>query len=310
MEPTPETEVGCRSRQDHSLIAIREDIEVSAGLVIGTIDQAAQLTPKQPSGLRESSNQSPKFIYSYTTNGNGLYSIDLSTARQSCIHLPSYVFRYGCCWSELPGGSLLITGGAATEKVDRIDVPKEFAIVQQAPMLNGRQFHAAQYHDGYVYVLGGLYGGTRLALCERHVCAEKRWESLSPLPVACWTVSVVVTEGSLYALGGTGIATELLDQIQVLSLETLTWKLLELRLPAPGNHLACFKVADDSQVYFVLLSSLYSLQPQLLSIIRVKTLPRNIANCFIGPSYYSKGTIYCSSVFGEADSLEIGSLSS
>jgi hypothetical protein len=310
MELTPETEVASRGKQAHSLTAIKEDIVVSAGLAIGPICQAAQLTPKQPSRLRESSNKSPKFIYSYTTNGNELYSTDLSTAKQSCIHLPSYVFRYGCCWSELPRGSLLITGGAATQKVDRIDVLKEFAIVQQALMLHGRQFHAAQYHDGYVYVLGGLYGGTRLTECERHVCAENRWESLSPLPVACWTVSVVVTDGSLYALGGSGSATEHLDQIQVLSLATLTWKLLELRLPAPGNHLACFVSTDDIQVYFVMLSSLYSLQPQLLSISHVKTLPSNIANCYIGPSYYSKGTIYCSSLFGKGDSLEIGSLSS
>jgi hypothetical protein len=53
----------------------------------------------------------PTFIYSYQCNSDQLHRTSIVTGEHSSHRVPSYTFKQGCCWSELPGGSLLITGG-------------------------------------------------------------------------------------------------------------------------------------------------------------------------------------------------------
>jgi hypothetical protein len=64
-----------------------------------------------------------------------------------------------------------------------------------------------------------------LSECERYACAENRWETLPPLPRACYGASGLVVESSLYALGGYDYS--FLDLVQKLSLESLTWELMQ-----------------------------------------------------------------------------------
>jgi hypothetical protein len=115
-------------------------------------------------------------------------------------------------------------------------------------------------------------------------------------------MSGVVVEGSLYALGGTNLPDDSLDLIQKLSLEGLTWEPLHLSLPQTGNYIVCFKLSD-TEVYFLLDKTLYSFQ----TLSPVKTLPEG-AKSYYGPSYYSRGMLYCSSNGGAAIRLEIGRL--
>jgi hypothetical protein len=51
------------------------------------------------------------FFYSCQSGTNQLNRINLLTGLKSCHKVPDYQFRWHCVWSELPGGSLLITGG-------------------------------------------------------------------------------------------------------------------------------------------------------------------------------------------------------
>jgi hypothetical protein len=90
--------------------------------------------------------------------------------------VPDYQFKFYCSWSELPGGSLIITGGGepAVRDVVRLDVGT-FVVSSQPPMHTARFHHAAVYHAQYVYVLAGY----RLSKCEKYVCAESRWEVLA-----------------------------------------------------------------------------------------------------------------------------------
>jgi hypothetical protein len=169
-------------------------------------------------------------------------------------------------------------------------------------MLTARRAHAAVYHAQYLYVLGGYTGSSYLSECERFVCAERRWQALPPLPTACHSMSGVVMEGSLYALGGRNVSGNSLDLIQKLNLEGLTWEPLQLSLPQAGYCIACFKLSD-TEVYFLLDKTLYSLQ----TLSPVKTLPKGTLSGY-GPSYYSRGRLYCSSNGGAAKRLEIGSL--
>jgi hypothetical protein len=243
----------------------------------------------------------PTFIYSYTTLTDKLHRTNLATGKQSSHKVPSYRFKEGCCWSEVPGGSLLITGGQdgwnVAREVARIDVGT-FEVSPQPPMLTPRKCHAAVYHTQHLYVLGG-HNGRNLSECERYVFAENRWEALPPLPRACFFTSGVVVESSLYALGGWD-RVKSLDLVQKLSLESLTWELMQFRLPFAGNCIPCFKL-KDTEVFLVVRKTLCSFTG--LEVRPLKTLTSRIRS-FSGASYFSRGTLYCSS-----GSYEIGSLS-
>jgi hypothetical protein len=248
----------------------------------------------------------PTFIYSYEEYTDQLHRTSLVTGEHSSHRVPSYNFKGGCCWSEVPGGSLLITGGGwiVVREVVRIDTRREFAVSDCPPMLTPRSAHAAVYHTPHLYVLGGVDDNSYLSECERYVSAENRWEALPPLPRACMNSSGVVVENSLYALGGYD-GFSCLDLVQKLSLESLTWELMQFKLPLAGYAIPCFKLRD-TEVYLVVKKTLCSFTPE--EVRPLKTLTINIQS-YRGVSYYHKGTLYCSSYFEGVRSLEIGSLS-
>jgi hypothetical protein len=247
----------------------------------------------------------PTFIYSYDDDTYKLHRTSLITGEQSKHQVPSYRFKYRSCLSEVPGGNLLITGGGrpAVREVVRIDTRREFAVAHCPPMLTPRREHAAVYHSLHLYILGGVDDSRRLSECERYVCEENRWEALPPLPRACSSTSGVVLESSLYALGGyVGSA---IDLVQKLSLESLTWELMQFRLPHTGRLIAYFKLSD-TEVYLVVNKTLCSFTGS--EVRPLKTLTKDIQSWF-GASYYRTDTLYCSYWNGGALRLVIGSLS-
>jgi hypothetical protein len=243
-------------------------------------------------------NTLPTFFYSYRFNTDQLHRTSLVTGQQSKHRVPSSRFKYCCCWSEVPGGSLLITGGGhptEVRKVVRIDTRREFAVSHCPPMLTSRGEHAAVYHSQHLYVLGGWSGNRTSSECERYVCAENRWEALPPLPRACHDTSGVVVESSLYALGGYDGTN--LDLVQKLSLESLTWELMQLRLPQAGRLISCFKLSS-TEVFLVVNKTLCSFTSLQIHPLRTLRTRRNLAEdfyCWYGASYYRCGTLYCSS---------------
>jgi hypothetical protein len=118
-------------------------------------------------------------------------------------------------------------------------------------------------------------------------------------------MSGVVIEKSLYAIGGQDGKGNILDLVQRLSLESLTWDLLELRLPFAGCGIPCFKVTD-TEVYLVVNKTLCAFAG--LKVRPIKTLTIDI-QCVLGASYYHKGILYCFQFQGgAARSYGIGSL--
>jgi hypothetical protein len=168
-------------------------------------------------------------------------------------------------------------------------------------MLTPRAEHAAVYHTPHLNVLGG-WDDRDLRECERYVCAENRWQALPPLPTACVSTSGVV-ESSLYALGGHNGSP--LDLVQKLSLESLTWELMQFRLPLTGHYIPFFKLSD-TEVYLMVKKTLCSFTA--FEVRPLKTLTEDILSSY-GASYYHRGTLYSSSWGGRVLSLEIGSLS-
>jgi hypothetical protein len=218
--------------------------------------------------------------------------------------VPSYRFKIGCCWSDLTGASLLITGGGVVgeREVMRIDTRREFAVAHCAPMLTPRKAHAEVYHTPHLYILGG-WNCRCLSECERYVCAENRWEALPPLPKACSGTSGVVVEISLYALGGYN-GPCLVSFVQKLSLKSLTWELMQFRLPFAGYAIPCFKLRD-TEVYLVVNKTLCSFTA--FEVQPLKTLVDDIKS-ISGTSYYCRSTLYCSNWNGGVRSYEIGNL--
>jgi hypothetical protein len=153
-------------------------------------------------------------------------------------------------------------------------------------MHTARYHHAAVYHSQYVYVLGGYI----LSECERYSCAESGWEVLPALPVEGWLMSGMEVENSVYALGG-NLGEGALDTVQNLSIDSLTWQLIQLKLPQAAYWFPCFK--RETQVYLVIEKTLYSFTP--LEVKAVKTLDQ-VIGCI--SSYYSRGTLYYEHGYG------------
>jgi hypothetical protein len=168
-----------------------------------TTEESEEPHKQHPTKTLQKPQYMPTFFYCCHSNYNELHRVNLLTGEQSCHEMPNYEFKYGCRWSELPGGSLLITGGEhpAVREVVKIDTLRESAVCSLPPMLTARRNHAAVYHSQYLYVLGGE-DDWDLSESERYVCEESRWEVLPPQPLACWGMSAVELENSLYALGG------------------------------------------------------------------------------------------------------------
>jgi hypothetical protein len=93
--------------------------------------------------------------------------------------------------------------------------------------------------------------------------------------------------------------------VQKLSLESLTWEVMQFRLPSAGCGIPSFKLRG-TEVYLVVNKTLCSFTA--FEVRPLKTLTKDITN-MVGSSYYSRGTLYCSSDEGGVLSLEIGSLS-
>jgi hypothetical protein len=183
-----------------------------------------------PKGMTKPAQGNPQFICCYKTGTGQLHRTNLLTGDQSSYQITGCQFKQSCRYSELPGGSLVITGGfggytSAFREVVKIDSFREFAFCSQPPMHTARGSHAALHHSQYLYVLGGMCNFKCLRECERYVCAESRWERLTALPVACKAMSAVVLDNSLYALGGNALRSDL-DTVQKLSLDSLTWELM------------------------------------------------------------------------------------
>jgi hypothetical protein len=114
-----------------------------------------------------------------------------------------------------------------------------------------------------------------------------------------------VVESSLYTLGGSTETGSFFDLVQKLRLESLTWELMQFRLPFAGSNIPCFKLRD-TEVYLVVNKTLCSFSA--FEARPLKTLTEDIHSWF-GTSYYSRGTLYCSDEVRVVRSYEIGCLS-
>jgi hypothetical protein len=96
--------------------------------------------PPQPTKTLPKSHDSttPKFLYCCQNFLNTLHRVNIFTEEQSFHKVPNHWFKDFCRWSELPGGSLLITGGGrypGVREVVKIDTPRSMQSALNLPCI-------------------------------------------------------------------------------------------------------------------------------------------------------------------------------
>lgn len=112
-------------------------------------------------------------------------------------------------------------------------------------MISKRGCFAAIYHEGFVFVMGGLnYTEKILKKCERYSIADNRWDPLADMCEARKNASAcALTTDTIYVFGGSN-QSQSSDTIEQYSIATNTWNILKIKLPSPISFLTSFKISQ------------------------------------------------------------------
>mmetsp|Transcript_11100 Transcript_11100/g.21745 ORF Transcript_11100/g.21745 Transcript_11100/m.21745 type:complete len:268 (+) Transcript_11100:62-865(+) len=255
--------------------------------------------------LTEVQTFKPDFFNTILRGTCTLLRTDLNRGLTSQIQL-TYRFNEGSILVEGEDGLLYVTGGTLRNTylkwLDVINPTADFAVTSKTDMHNTRSIHGAAWYEGFLYVVGGNLTfppqESDRRKCERYSAAEDRWEEFDSLSLGCAYTSVITLQAtaSLYAIGGTFGGFDNSDSIQRLSLDSLRWTVLEVKLPDRGYQLASFKL-DEAGFYFVVEGTLYKYESLTDSIRTVKPLPHPIKS-FCASSYYRNGCLYSADIGG------------
>lgn len=277
---------------------------------VSSMDSLVSAAEQENMQVNDSDVVDQVYIYSYKYSSDEFYQTLMSSGEVICHRLSSHTFKRGCVFTELPSGTIFVTGGGSPSCTDTFTIDfADIKFTSMPPMAEARSYHGAVFYSSYVFALGGNMDGR----CEYYDCKEGRWHYIKPLPRACEYTTAVVLEDvkSLYVIGGgrpSGIKSIFSDLacIQRLNLETHRWTELTTTLPSYARHVACFKVSQ-CKLYLVVRQVLYVYCPLNDTLTLVKYLPQDIQS-FCGPSYYINRTLYCARYYGPAQRLDIGSL--
>lgn len=254
----------------------------------------------------------PKYVYTVNFIVNLLHWSKIATGETFHCHLAFLQLRRKSVWCEVPGSRLCFTGGGNTNKVDSLEILKDFACTMLNPMATARDNHAVIFYRDYLYVIGGEGSVPELKDCERLFCKEDRWEHLPSLPRGVMYPSAVVLEstGFLYVTGGHRINLVGLSNyqglIQRLSLTTLRWSSMVVEFPTFIDRICSFKV-DESEIYLGIRTEVYRYSPPSSSINLVKTL-WHYFDIYRGPVYYVDDWLFFSSDSSVRNKIMLGRL--
>jgi len=286
------------------VVAPRDSEESKSPAVIGKIlrkkGAAARIEPIV--------EELPQYIYSFKENSSVLFQTALSTGKTRKESVDNHTFKVGSVWCEVAGGDIYFTGGRigwnVVDEAVRVS-GSSLEVNPKAPMLSARCDHGSVYHMDYLYAIGGLGSYQK---CERLLVREDRWEALQTLPRECFGVSVAVVRKtqSLYALGVEFEENRYLGLVQRLSLRSLTWEVMPIKLPGAALDIVCFR-HGESKVWFVVSEKLYCLNALTEGSI---SFVRKVGNLVSksGPSYYLRGNLYCPILDKAAKKHVIGSI--
>ena len=111
-------------------------------------------------------------------------------------------------------------------------------------MITKRGCFSAVFHEGYVFVFGGLnYTEKILKKCERFSVSDNKWEPIADMGEPRKNSSAcTLTTDTIYIFGGSS-QSQSSDTIEQYSIATNTWNTLKVKLPSPISFLTSFKVS-------------------------------------------------------------------
>lgn len=112
-------------------------------------------------------------------------------------------------------------------------------------MHSKRGCFSAIYHEGFVFVFGGLnYTEKILRKSERFCFKEQKWEPIAEMNEARKNSSAcALTTDTIYVIGGTSLHS-CSDTIEQYSIATNKWNTLKIRLPSPISFVSSFKLSS------------------------------------------------------------------
>jgi hypothetical protein len=260
---------------------------------MSVLDEAQHL----PSSMR---------IYSYDYRSGKVNWESLLNAETGVVK-PCRLIYIGACWVELPDRSLFFAGGfyseGASQEAWRLNVTRDFSVVEVPLMHSHRYGHQVVYFQGFVYA---ICGGTNRT--ERYCLDTQEWQELEFCVTYLTKHSAIALEAtqSIYVLGGRASANT--STILAFSVVSLTWSALSVALPAAQVYLPCFKVpSHSSSIFFVHELTVYRLEALSLQLQSVKSTTEVVENDRAA-CYYWQGSLYCTEHLGSLRKHFIGSL--
>ena len=180
-------------------------------------------------------------------------------------------------------------------------------------MITKRGCFSAVFHEGYVFVFGGLnYTEKILKKCERFSVSDNKWEPIADMGEPRKNSSAcTLTTDTIYIFGGSS-QSQSSDTIEQYSIATNTWNTLKVKLPSPISFLTSFKV---SQTQILLLggsvkehsrrgqtyktNQVLIFDVMLPKFTRVRNLDKDLISLY--PAFFDNGLLFMIDEDGESD---------
>lgn len=147
-----------------------------------------------------------KYMVFFQYDSVNVFAFDFD--RKKFIKCPNYYnfkmlsfFRV----AQTPNFSFILTGGSHSNEIFSNNTYhyNDGYFYKQNEMKTKRRAHCSVYHEGFVYVFGGLCSDGQTKLCERFKISENRWENIASLPEERSLASCCVFgKEFIYILGG------------------------------------------------------------------------------------------------------------
>lgn len=196
----------------------------------------------------------PKYTFHF--NNKVLQVTELKSRRVSQVFLPYYYYR-PVDWCQSPEGKLYCLE-VKKQSIKAVDIFRDYSLTDLAHIEIQFVRNRLAYNRNFIYIIGN-----NTSKCLRFELTEKRWEDLDCLPFPCCDYGFIMLEATqcLYVFGGhSAILQKPLDYIQRLSLESLTWDFLQIKLPFAFCGYICVFNVYKVVIHFIIDKKLFMLK--------------------------------------------------
>ncbi|CAG9314106.1 unnamed protein product [Blepharisma stoltei] len=227
----------------------------------------------------------PVFLQGASHN---LAKYDIARNEMNISEIEGEPFNYRSAWCVLPNGSIFLCGGQSSEGELSSTYILDQKLKTSTPvesMISPRKYHGVCYHNDYIYVFGGKFGG-KLKSSERFSPIKQRWEMLpNSLYPHCHVSTLVL--GNKILIAGYSRFIEIFDTDSLSYEETLY-------LPESTCRMSMFSMKGE--IYLMIRSSLYKIDLLLSELTLIHVFDIDIILWFPSKPIENSTKIYFFSV--------------